>query len=653
MSDFDTTNVAQLLQQYFGLSNPTQSVRALINRATNAVAGQDSEQSKRDKHIQQQRKQMNSSDYNTDISNSVQYESHINIVNTQPYVSDISNQYAHNKSLQCNQLPSHYIQHKQCQLNSTQIPNTLINMNNYHARVFCSTYNRDGTRMSIASQDAHVRIHNTSSNTIQNSRLSCAYNVNDDDDYDNSTQWSTIKDIECRNIGWSIIDTDFSPDGESSVYSTWSNYVQLVNVSGDHDIHESLDLCPTNNRFCVFSVKFNSNGQQILCGCSDSNVYLYDIVTKQRLFCVNAHTEDVNNVCWCDDSSNVFVSGSDDSCIRIWDTRSLSNDSHNPESSRVHISRHNIPVGSLIGHTDGITYIDSKYDGRYLVSNGKDQCAKLWDIRKAQSATASPITNSTQWDYRWSNRNMYHRHNGVRRPGTRANPSSSDAEEYDDSDDSMEFVLDEEVIEETDDDISDDDAQSNIEYIYYDGDGNHTNDTINTTNDDAIDTEYDVNQDDNNHLTQSDERRMDSDDQHEYITNQSGVDDDDDDVYNNHDETSHHSSDSTDSSIMTYKGHRVLDTLIRIRFSPSHTTAQQYIYTGSQDGDCWIYNALTGKCIQKLSGVHRSTIRDVSWHPYLPQIMTSGWDGIVANWRYRSSSSGGRRSSTDSNMSQY
>lgn len=42
--------------------------------------------------------------------------------------------------------------------------------------------------------------------------------------------------------------------------------------------------------------------------------------------------------------------------------------------------------------------------------------------------------------------------------------------------------------------------------------------------------------------------------------------------------------DPNDMSLMTYTGHRVLRTLIRCYFSPSSSTGQQYVYTGSQDG---------------------------------------------------------------------
>lgn len=42
---------------------------------------------------------------------------------------------------------------------------------------------------------------------------------------------------------------------------------------------------------------------------------------------------------------------------------------------------HDKPSGVLVGHLEGITFIDTRGDGRYFISNGKDQAIKLWDIR--------------------------------------------------------------------------------------------------------------------------------------------------------------------------------------------------------------------------------------------------------------------------------
>ncbi|CAI9300542.1 unnamed protein product [Lactuca saligna] len=60
------------------------------------------------------------------------------------------------------------------------------------------------------------------------------------------------------------------------------------------------------------------------------------------------------------------------------------------------------PAGILMGHLEGITFLDSRGDGRYFISNGKDQTIKLWDIRKMSSnATRSPGFRNYEWDYRW------------------------------------------------------------------------------------------------------------------------------------------------------------------------------------------------------------------------------------------------------------
>ncbi|CDZ96760.1 WD40 repeat-containing protein [Phaffia rhodozyma] len=127
-----------------------------------------------------------------------------------------------------------------------------------------------------------------------------------------------------------------------------------------------------------------------------------------------------------------------------------------------------------------------------------------------------------------------------------------------------------------------------------------------------------------------------------------------------------------DCSIMTYRGHSVVQTLIRCHFSPENTTGQQYIYSGSTDGRIHIWN-LDGRVAQVLDRFqssplvdgtkneyyadpsradsewngnsfrgNRSTsrcVRDVSWHPYKPEMMSSAWDekfgGTVAKHEWK------------------
>jgi WD repeat-containing protein 23 len=88
-----------------------------------------------------------------------------------------------------------------------------------------------------------------------------------------------------------------------------------------------------------------------------------------------------------------------------------------------------------------------------------------------------------------------------------------------------------------------------------------------------------------------------------------------------------------DDSVMTYRGHQVLETLIRCYFSPEETTGQRYIYTGSADGVVHVYDVLTGEIVSKMA--HRNeAVRDVSWHPTEPTMCTVSWDGYITKWTY-------------------
>lgn len=126
-----------------------------------------------------------------------------------------------------------------------------------------------------------------------------------------------------------------------------------------------------------------------------------------------------------------------------------------------------------------------------------------------------------------------------------------------------------------------------------------------------------------------------------------------------------------DRSVMTYTGHTVLQTLIRCHFSPMHTTGQKYIYSGSYDGKIHIWN-LDGTVAQVLDRTrtrplvsrggnstkmsdpslpdrplhsyeahnYAPVVRDVSWSPFTPTIMSSAWGqggGSVAMHEWRGS----------------
>eukprot|EP01120_Amphizonella_sp_Union-15-10_P011601 TRINITY_DN4965_c0_g1_i4.p1 TRINITY_DN4965_c0_g1~~TRINITY_DN4965_c0_g1_i4.p1 ORF type:complete len:336 (-),score=65.39 TRINITY_DN4965_c0_g1_i4:11-1018(-) len=208
--------------------------------------------------------------------------------------------------------------------------------------------------------------------------------------YDTRSQnWKLKNSIVARDVGWSIISTDYSPDKDWLIYSSWSDYVHLCNTSGEKEVHEPLDFQSEAHRFCLFSIQFSPNSTGILGGSSDRHLYLYDIVQKRRTHKVSGHANDINAVRYADKGSQIFFSGSDDALIKIWDARTLDSRSGKCE-------------GVLTGHREGVTFIDSKGDGIHLISNGKDQTIKLWDIRKMKEPSAAQTrpTYQSSFDYR-------------------------------------------------------------------------------------------------------------------------------------------------------------------------------------------------------------------------------------------------------------
>lgn len=141
--------------------------------------------------------------------------------------------------------------------------------------------------------------------------------------------------------------------------------------------------------FGIFSIRFSGDGRELVAGTSSESILVHDIESRQTILEINGHEDEVNAVCFADkSSSNIIFSGSDDNLVKIWDRRSMGD------------SRE---AGAFVGHTEGVTYIDSNGDGRYCLSNGKDQTMKLWDLRKmtASSQLSEVTIRQGHFDYRW------------------------------------------------------------------------------------------------------------------------------------------------------------------------------------------------------------------------------------------------------------
>ncbi|KAJ4201027.1 hypothetical protein NW767_007163 [Fusarium falciforme] len=362
--------------------------------------------------------------------------------------------------------------------------------------VYSGQFSDDGNFFFACSQDFKVRMYDTS----------------------NPYNWKHYKTVSYPWGQWTLTDASLSPDNKWLAYTSIQTMVSIAptdpNDTGDP---YTLDLDDGTRHgwhgrrgFGIWSVRFSGDGRELVAGTSAASLVVYDIESRTVLHHVRGHQDDVNAVCFADKMSpHILYSGSDDTTIKVWDRRSMGD---------------NREAGAFVGHIEGLTYIDSKGDGRYILSNGKDQSMKLWDLRMAMSTDRFKELNPTR----------------------------------------------------------------------------HTRNS---------DFDY-----------------------------RGGVYDDEDwDVHPN------------DNSLVTFRGHKVLRTLIRCHFSPPSATNSRYVYSGSTDGKVYIWNmdaTLAGIVDVKKATMrtrpmnHRyrlyhfdergdwgTCVRDASWHPSAPVLVASAWNG--------------------------
>ncbi|KAG2358232.1 WD40-repeat-containing domain protein [Suillus spraguei] len=410
-------------------------------------------------------------------------------------------------------------------MTSDLIPNTNgTAVASYAANIYCGQFSKDYSFYYTCCQDFRLHIYDMTSppspymKQPRNLRRS-ATGVWDDSDHDHDTTLKILKTIQGCTGRWTITDSHLSPDNERMIYSSISPTVYMTSTLDSSVTQTPISFQDPNQRqrarthwgwdedsFGIWSCRFSADGNEVVAGGS-GQIFVYDLLADRRTVKIKAHENDVNSCCWADTASgNVLISASDDTFLKVWDRRSLG------ASQK--------PSGVLVGHTEGITNVSAKGDGRYIISNGKDQALRLWDLRKMCSS--EDFDNGANRDYRL--REFDYRYGHYPKPKRAAHPR--------------------------------------------------------------------------------------------------------------------------DCSVMTYRGHAVLRTLIRCHFSPAETTGGQYIYSGSADGKIHIWS-LDGRIVQVLDRSKtsamtfdpsaeeyipnsiRSTVcvRDVSWNGNEPMMMSAGWDG--------------------------
>lgn len=88
-----------------------------------------------------------------------------------------------------------------CRITNHFRPNTFTEtVSACDTKVFCGKFTSNGDRFVTASQDTWVRVYDST-----------------------SSQYKLLRLLDTKHVSWSILDMDFSPDGQSFVYSTWAD----------------------------------------------------------------------------------------------------------------------------------------------------------------------------------------------------------------------------------------------------------------------------------------------------------------------------------------------------------------------------------------------------------------------------------------------
>ncbi|KAF4384755.1 hypothetical protein F8388_002912 [Cannabis sativa] len=82
----------------------------------------------------------------------------------------------------------------------------------------------------------------------------------------------------------------------------------LLNVDSK-EIHEGLDFSADDDggySLGIFSVKFSTDGRELVAGSSDDSIYVYDLKANKQSLRIQAHSSDVNTVCFADESGHLI-----------------------------------------------------------------------------------------------------------------------------------------------------------------------------------------------------------------------------------------------------------------------------------------------------------------------------------------------------------
>jgi len=119
----------------------------------------------------------------------------------------------------------------------------------------------------------------------------------------------------------------------------------------------------------VWKCDFHDSGDFLISCSMDHSIKLWDMVqTNHSRFTFRGHVDSVNSINW-QPYSCMFVSGSGDKTVSLWDIRT------------------NLCVQTFYGHNNAVNTVKFNLKGDLIVSGDCDGINKVWDIRMVREMT--------------------------------------------------------------------------------------------------------------------------------------------------------------------------------------------------------------------------------------------------------------------------
>lgn len=151
----------------------------------------------------------------------------------------------------------------------------------------------------------------------------------------------------------------FSPDGQCLASASFDKSIFLWRTYDENENY----MVIKGHRNAVLEVHWFTDGEALLSCSADKTTRCWDAETGAQIKKLGEHTAIVNSCCPLRRGQKIFVTGSDDSTVRLWDMR---------VKRCVQVLRDPLPVCA-------VAFADA---GDQVYSGGLDNAVKVWDLRK-------------------------------------------------------------------------------------------------------------------------------------------------------------------------------------------------------------------------------------------------------------------------------